>query len=397
MNERRYLYHYYSDPLNPFRSYMDEGFSTPQEYADYAAHVDGVRMEGYHITYFQKRADREEQFRSMAVKKYGDTTRMHPIYTTLGEENDLFFRVRRHRFSIALPMEAAEDTPLLFFIGDSVGAGEEGLRERTFSYAEFSSLSWQQIQALMPADPRDQYVEVQLWGDEPTEGFLPPRHTPRYFEVLARAVLLTNCPDTVTSVSLSLSSAIERLRRDGSFARFRQLLYSGNSAFIPGGFMHGIAHSVRCAFLAFCLACECGLNIEAALWTAKCTAYHDSGRAFTTVETRHAAMAVLAAKELFPADETNDAFRVMCCHCKSKREITAFFGVEEREKQLYIIAQIIHDADTLDYIRFSTERGIRCFNTQYLCLPQSQNYVCLAFELFLRSLDAKNWIQDIFG
>lgn len=396
MSGKRYLYHYYSDPLNPFRSYMDEGFSTPQEYADYAAHVDGVRMVGYHARYFQKRAERESLFRGIAMEKCPHVTRTHPIYTTLGEENRFFFRIRRHRFSLALPLECEKEASILFFIGDSMGAEPERLRERTFSYEEFLSLSEQQIQALMPANPKDRYVEVQLWGDELTDGFLPPRHTPGYCEALARAVLRTNFPAIEISDSPSLSSAVAQFREEGSFSSFCRLLYSGNPAFLPKGFIHGVAHSVRCAFLAFCLARAQGLSVETALWAAKCAAYHDSGRVFTAVQAEHAAMAAHAAKALFPAEEADDALRVMLCHCKGKRALAASFGSDEKEKQLFLIAQAVHDADSLDYIRLSAEQGIHRFQTRHLCLPGSKNYVCLAFELFLRSLDSKTWIQDIF-
>lgn len=174
------LYHYFSNPLMPFRNYMDEKLPTPEAYADYAANVPGIKMQGYHAEYFRKRLHREAFLREIVKAKFGDSVRNYPLYATLGREDARYFFARNHSFSLKIPLPDDNDLPLLFCIGDSLYGSFSDLEKRVFFYEDFRKLTYMQVQALLPVEDCDRIIEVQYWGEPEQIASLPSRNSPDY-------------------------------------------------------------------------------------------------------------------------------------------------------------------------------------------------------------------------
>lgn len=395
MNEALVVYHYFSDHLLPFRSYSGELFSDVQQLANYAATVEGVRMVGYDVAYFHKRLAREQRCRQLVEATYGPVSCSYPVYCTLGRADKVFFCERNHRFSIALTIPQDSALPMLFCVGDSMCGDEETAFRRIFTREEFSRLSLEEIQKLMPPNPCDQYVEVQLWADYREFTPLPPEDSPLYFNRLSQEILQSSGQNYPMLAEISMDFVRRQLREKGLFAPFCRLVQAADPAVIPPGRIHGIPHSLRCGFLAYLMALEEGFDTQSALWISRCGAYHDCGRLLSATD--HARMARYMADRIFAPEEAEDAYRVMRCHGETPEFIATYFGDDSREQHLAAIARVVHDADSLDYIRFAPESGIGIYNSEKLCREASRKWICLALEMVLYSLSSKNWIFQYFS
>ena len=109
------------------------------------------------------------------------------------------------------------------------------------------------------------------------------------------------------------------------------------------------------------------------------------------------AAANIAFEKLFAPVEVEDAYRVMRCHGETPEFIAAYFGDDSREQQLAAIARIVHDADSLDYLRFATERGIGAYDGGRLCREASRKWIGFALEMVLYSLSSRDWIFQYFS
>lgn len=395
MNGAMMVYHYFSDPLLPFRSYSGEPFLDVRQLADYAAKVEGMRMVGYDAAYFQKRLSRERRCRQLVEAAYGAVNCSYPVYCTLGKADKEFFRERNHRFSVALPIPQGSTLPMLFCVGDSMCGDEESAFRRIFTREEFSRLSPEEIQKLMPPNSWDQYVEVQLWADFRTFTPLPPEDSPLYFSRLSQEVLQASGQNYPMLAEISMDFIRRKLREKGLFAPFCRLVQTADLSVIPPGRIHGIPHSLRCGFLAYLMALEEGFDTQTALWISRCGAYHDCGRLLSAKE--HARMARYMAGRVFAPVEAEDAYRVMRCHGETPEFIAAYFGDDSQEQQLAAIARIVHDADSLDYLRFATESGIGSYDGGRLCREASRKWIGFALEMVLYSLSSRDWIFQYFS
>lgn len=190
----------------------------------------------------------------------------------------------------------------------------------------------------------------------------------------------------------SVADLKAEMRRRQVFDLFSEMVRGADVSFIPHGRIHGIPHSFRCAFLAFAMALEAGFSTEKASFAARCAAYHDSGRTLENA-TEHAEAARYTAANLFLTDCAETAFKIMRCHCESEEFIADCFSEDEKEARQ--IAEIVHDADSLDYIRFAPQVGLAVYDASRLIREASGRYIAAALELVLCSLTGTGWIDSI--
>lgn len=386
------LYHYFSNPLIPFQNYMDEDLPDPEAYAEYAANVPGRRMLGYHAGYFRKRLRREAFLREIVKAKFGDSVRDYPLYTTLGREDARYCLGRNHSFFLKIPLPEDEDLPLLFCVGDSMCGSFSELKQRVFFYEDFQKLTYMQVQALLPAEDCDRIVEAQYWGDPGKIISLPSQNSPDYLHTLCVRMLGDTFGEERIPAGFSVADLKAEMRRRQMLDFFGGMIRSADVSFIPPGRIHGIPHSFRCAFLAFAMALEADFSPEKAAFAARCAAYHDVGRMLGG-DAEHAEAARYAAEHLFPSDCAETAFKIMRCHCESGEFLEGFFSADEEETQR--IAEIVHDADSLDYIRFAPQDGLAVYDPDRLIREASGRYIAVALELVLHSLTGTGWINRI--
>lgn len=386
------LFHYFSSPLSPFRNYRDENLPTPRHYAEYAAEVPGKRMIGYNEDYFTKRISREDFFHEKMVKRYGQGIPKYPIYTTLGTESIRFIALKRHMFAVELKILEPSQFPLMFCIGDSMYGDLDCASRRAFYYDEFLNLTMEQVLDLLPDNVCDRYIEVQIWGNPFGLGLFPSQDSPDYLAFLSKSMLSAAFSQDEILPDLTIDDLKRRIMENQLKEPFAEMVHSANLSYIPPGRIHGIPHSFRCAFLALAMAIEEGFSTETALWTAKCAAYHDSGRLFGN-DVSHGSLSHIAAEALFSPEKAEASYRVMRCHCENSEYIRDQFN--DSESELGKMAEIVHDADSLDYIRFVTERGLDLFDRTYLVRKTSEKYIPAALELVLYSLSGDNWIEQI--
>ena len=70
--------------------------------------------------------------------------------------------------------------------------------------------------------------------------------------------------------------------------------------------------------------------------------------------------------------------------------------IDQTEREYLEMAAIVHDADCLDYLRFSAEKGLTVFDDARLIRTSSGRYVSAALELVLFSLTSEDWIERFF-
>lgn len=385
------LYRYFSNVDNPMSSILDVESKGIAECEKLAAKIG---MVGYDRAYFERRKIIEQKCKSVLYQKGIVTQRNTPIYMVLGKQDELYFNRRHHKCSVAIPLDKFDLKQLLFVVGDSMVSTVQ-LERRIFTYDEFMELDDTQIESLLPQSELDRYVEVQVWQAD-TEQFIKGEADRVFYTFMA------NFPDF--SCVRNLADEIKCLKNSNRFEIFGELLKTGDVSVLPGGIVHGIPHSVRCAFLAFILANRLEYDTSKALWIAKCAAYHDCGRSMQHSgdncgeEGEHAELSRQYVDRLFPERERQAAFDVMRCHNKNPEQISEVFGRYScNQKEYEIAARIVHDADTLDYIRFSNELGILSFSANQLVMDVAHEYISVAYELFLYSTYRKNWMELFWG
>lgn len=386
------LFRYFSSPLSPFRNYRDECLATPKRYAEYAAHVRGMRMEGYDEAYFTKRFEREAFFRRKAAKRFGANIPEFPVYMTLGTENTRFMCGKRHKYAIELRIPEPEAWPLLFCIGDSMCGNIGSAEERSFFYDDFLALTLAQFLNLLPEKDCDRYVEVQLWGDPIALGLFPSPESPGYLAFLSREMLRAVFGWDAAAPGPTLNDLKGVIAEARLYEPFIEMVHNADLSFIPPGWIHGAPHSFRCSFLALAMAIEEGLPPKTALWTAKCAAYHDSGRLLGSDDI-HGELALPVAEALFFDEGVRVSHRIMRCHCENSEYIRTQF--DDTEQEYLSMAEIVHDADSLDYLRFSSERGLHVFDRTQLARASSARYISAALEFVLFSLTGDDWMKRI--
>ena len=390
------LYHYFNYLKDPFASYMDIDLGSPKEYANMAKRIG--RLRGYDITYFSKRLEREKFCKQFLENKNGKVDRKCPVYSTLGREDHLCFDIRLQPYSLPISLNMLDTRQLLFIIGDSIGTDYDLLGNRVFTYDDFYALSDEDIIKMLPDDPVDRYIEVQIWENNYISKYkrLIEKNLFAYTECLTEEIIKDRFPTVFENKNGSLKDWLCHMDEIDWFYPFRRLLKNGNREHIPRGNMHGIPHSVRCAWLTLCLANLRGLNADEAVFAARCAAYHDCGRSLGENQQSHAGSA--PTDKLFPPNEARRADFIISCHNLSSEQIKELAKLHKKHiKEVDIsIAEIIHDADSLDYLRLTVERGIRHYEPSCLILSESIGLIPMAFELFVFSFIDPLWISRIF-
>lgn len=390
------LYHYFNYLKDPFTTYTSENLPSAEAYADMAKRIG--RMQGYDVPYFKKRLERETFCRQFLENANGTVDRVCPIYATLGRKDELCIDVRLQPFSIAIPLCQLDLRQLLFVIGDSMGTDFRLLPSRIFTYEQFCELSDQDIQNMMPSDPIDRYIEVQIWENNyirQTRELLKT-NTLVYTQWLADEIVSAHFPHLLDLKHDSVQGWLLHIKEKGWLSVFADALRCGDRSYIPKGSMHGIPHSVRCAWLSFCLADLQGMSLQEAMMVAKCAAYHDCGRGLGYSQENHARSVPI--EKLFFKEDAEVAGFIISCHNATLTEMHVMAnssGISVTSKEM-AMAKIVHDADVLDYIRMTPERGIRHYDPQHLTLSTAQTLIPLALELFILSLVDEDWMIHYF-
>jgi hypothetical protein len=139
-----------------------------------------------------------------------------------------------------------------------------------------------------------------------------------------------------------------------------------------------------------------GMSRKDALFAAACAAYHDCGRSLGYKQDNHAD--AVPVEKLFPLKEAEQARRIMSCHNSSSEQMTGIVenGPASVTADDLMVAKIVHDADSLDYLRLTVERGIKHYDPTKLILPEAFALIPMAFELFVLSYIDPKWIINLF-
>lgn len=392
MNKELFVYHYFFRQKDPFLTCMElEDFSV-------AKLVDlKLPMQGYDAHYYEKRLCREEKCRELFISKGGNPKTKYPYYFTLGCQDDLFFRQRHHINSVAIPLSELPLNRVSFTIGDSIGIPFEKLENSLLTYDELIANGAHISERLNSVESGDKYIEVQLWDDEPIKKYRPQfvadTGTLTFISNLVR-IGINARRDDYEGVNIhnqmNLCKMLFTLKNNGLLNDWKNMWTSDiDCSVIPQGMIHGIPHSIKTSLFALVLANTIGLSDREALFVSKCAVYHDIGRNIGN-QNNHAELSSIMIKKYFKNVEDSRVAELTIKY----HDIIAKCNINllsDRKAVLY--AQILHDADSLDYLRF----GVRAFTTKYLLLKESLNVFCLACELNLYFLEFNDYGKLLFS
>lgn len=387
MNKELFVYHYFFKQKDPFLTCMElESFSIEQL-------VDlKIPMQGYDAHYYAKRLCREKRCRELFINKGGKPRTKYPYYFTLGSQDNLFFEQRRHMNSVAIPLLELPLNRVSFIIGDSIGIPFESLERSLLTYGELTTGNI--TERLRFIESGDRYVEVQLWDSEPIKKYRPQFAAEtgvlNFVSNLVRIGINARRNDFEyinMHIQIDLRKVLLDLKKNGLLNEWKTLWASGiDCSAIPKGVVHGMPHSIKTSFLALALASNIGLSNDEALFVSKCAAYHDIGRNKGN-QKNHAGLSGMMIKGFFLNIE-----EALKAELTIKYHDVAPEGRSFEDKKVMLYAHILHDADSLDYLRF----GVRSFTTRYLLLEESLKMLLLSCELNLYFLEFNDYGKQLF-
>lgn len=391
MNKELFVYHYFFRQKDPFLTCMElEDFSV-EKLVDLK-----LPMQGYDARYYEKRLCREKNCRELFISKGGKPKTKYPYYFTLGCQDDLFFRQRRHLNSVAIPLSELPLNRVSFTIGDSIGIPFEKMENSLLTYDELIANGVHISERLRFVESGDKYIEVQLWDDEPLKKYRPQFATdtgPLYFISNLVRIGINARRDVYEGVNIhnqmDLRKMLLTLKNNGLLKDWKNMWTSDiDYSAIPQGMIHGIPHSIKTSLFALVLANTIGLSNREALFVSKCAVYHDIGRNIGN-QNNHAELSSIMIKKYFKNVEDSRVAELAIKYHDiiTKRNINL---LSDRKAELY--AQILHDADSLDYLRF----GVRAFTTKYLLLKESFSMFLLSCELNLFFLEFNDYGRQVF-
>lgn len=392
MNKDLLVYHYFFNQRDPFLTCMELKQGSIESLVDL-----NIPMQGYDYYYYRKRKCREKICRDILLNKGGDPKTEYPYYFTLGCQDELFLKQRHHTNSVAIPLSELPQDRILFLIGDSIGISDSKLKSSLFSYEEFIRDPEAVISQLPSVEKGDRYIEVQLWDDEPLRIYRP-----QYVDTVGICDFVGNLvriglnargyvyKDISSHAYMNLCKLLRCFQNQKPYSDWKRMWITDiDSSVIPKGIIHGIPHSVKTSLLALVLADRIGLPPYEALFVSKCAAYHDIGRNIGN-QYNHAKLSGAMIKRYFDNyDERSLAELTIRFH----DVISDRNAVLTDNKKAFTYAKILHDADSLDYLRF----GICAFDSKYLLLKESMDLFLLSCELNLCLVEFNDWDKRLFG
>lgn len=440
------LYRYFHDLEDPFRGFTELGFETPEEYVQYMAENRAGCSRTYDLEYFRRRLFTEKKLYQSFIAAGGKPEKKYPYYFVLENCDEWFYDIKQCIGSICIDLGEIDESAVSFTYGDSVPALDEQFDRgqdyhgKVYTCGEIRKVierhGWPQ-----KWNPRGErgyatYIEVQVWTDEPVlryrpvrvekenyceagknlssrepgnEGLHPEngraRQTARLKELcglLSRGALKASRkvdldPETMPDIF----EAAHQLKNDSRWQIFQSKLARLDPELFMKDPIHGLPHGLRCGFYMTALGIRLDLPEDILETMILAGLYHDIGRVSHGTDASHGAKSALRFPDLFPGLKARqmawlqaavhahclpeeEAENVICKYMEkySDSNICGNDGEEETEI-CAMIAGLLRDADTLDFIRF----GLRIYNTRFLKTDAAKELVLCAVEanlLFLK-------------
>ena len=337
----------------------------------------------YDLNYIKRRMETEQKLFSLFKDKGGKPQKNHPYYLTLGNCDRWFFGERHCFGSLIFNLDEFDPDTISFTYGDSIPTfmdefddGKE-YRRQVYTLSEIKELirtygypqEWNPLAEQGP----ENYIEVQVWSDDPIIDCRPDPHTGLYSCIHTIASRMMRAKGLSIENQRSFDACVALSKSSPLWPWFRRVLaHADPSSFQPNP-VHGFEHALKCALIGFVLAAAEGLDETETKTLVLAGLYHDIGRKYYERGRSHGQIgadkvtAYVDPEEQIPMDELKDAIRY---HDVPDHKLPAMSNTLLRLK----------DLDTLDYLRL----GFGIYDPSILRTSEAGKLVRFALELNIR-------------
>lgn len=378
--ENLYLYRYFNDISDPFKSILDIGLDSSEQYVDFINKMDLPCKEIYDIGYFNNRTKYEQLMKEKFLSIGGYVEKNSPTYFTLECADDWFKGRKAYKYSIALPLSLFSFKDITFTYGDSYPVFKhQGDTSLIYTIDNVEELLNREKFPFFPKNTNSyiNYIEAQIWNEQIIKLYRPnynyfSKDWMKHIELLSLAMLNTNIalrklkPYVFTNETRDYFAYYMK-HVENKFSKIPQ-------KYIPMGEIHGKNHLLKVAILTLVLLIMDGnfnnVEILSAIDAALC---HDLGRINKGNHLEHANLGLNIYHQIFNDRYSKDVETIISYHDKTRTEIKN----DIHNERIRRLIEVVQDADSLDYIRF----GANKFSINKLRNSFSRQLICLAMEL----------------
>lgn len=392
------LYRYFHDLADPFRGFTEMDLAAPENYVRYIEAQNLRCGRTYDLAYFEKRLSTENLLREQFIRQGGKPTLRHPYYMVLESCDRWFYDHKGCIGSLCIDLSRFDPDTVSFTYGDSIPSLDPAFRRQRRYHGKVYTLS--QLPGLIEEfglpqqwNPDGQlgyetYIEAQIWTDLPLGCYRPAyamqgqQELQTHCALLSRAIAAANPKLPAPEDGGSVFPLVRQL----PYPNVRSLWRSAREKLTPSLFfndgIHGMSHALSCGLYMLILGTRLQLP-EPWLRTALLAGFfHDIGRTQGGSEHLHGRLSALQLPQLFPnlgqpyLAALQAAVHAHCLPDLPFDDIWRQYSPNEPDPRAPLIAAMLKDADSLDYVRL----GLRGYNSRFLQLEESRQLIPYAIE-----------------